>query len=106
MVLYDGKIAGEEDRALDLSYQLLRICVDAGGSLSGEHGIGREKQCEMSYMYAEPDLATMQRLRRAFDPDNLANPGKLFPTPRLCGERRHGQYTPHAIEAAGLAEVF
>ena len=106
MVLYNGQVPGEEERALDLSYQLLRLCVDAGGSISGEHGIGREKQCEMSYMYATPDLATMQRVRRAFDPHNLANPEKLFPTPRLCGERRHGPYTPHAIEAAGLAEVF
>ena len=106
MVLYDGHIAGEEDRALELSYKLLRLCVDAGGSISGEHGIGREKQCEMSYMYAQPDLATMQRVRRAFDRDNLANPDKLFPTPRICGEQRHGPYVPHPIEAAGLAEVF
>jgi glycolate oxidase len=106
MVLYDGSIQGEEDRALILSYDILRMCVDAGGSISGEHGIGREKQCVMSYMYAEPDLATMQRVRRAFDPHNLANPDKLFPTPRLCGERRHGAYIPHPVEAAGIAEVF
>jgi glycolate oxidase len=106
MVMYDAANPGEEDRALILSYDILRMCVDAGGSISGEHGIGREKQCVMSYMYAEPDLATMQRLRRAFDPNNLANPEKLFPTPRLCGERRHGAYIPHPIEAAGIAEVF
>jgi len=106
MVLYDAAIPGEEDRALILSYDILRLCVDAGGSITGEHGVGREKQCVMSYMYAEPDLATMQRLRRAFDPHSLANPEKLFPTPRLCGERRHGAYIPHPLEAAGLAEVF
>ena len=64
------------------------MCVDAGGSITGEHGVGREKQCEMSYMFAEPDLATMQRVRRAFDPATIANPDKLFPTPRLCGERK------------------
>jgi glycolate oxidase len=106
MVLYDGSVEGEEDRALILSYDILRMCVDAGGSITGEHGVGREKQCVMSYMFREPDLAVMQRVRRAFDPEGIANPEKLFPTPRLCGERRHGAYVPHAIEAAGIAEVF
>jgi glycolate oxidase len=106
MVLYDGSIPGDEERALNLSYKILELCVDAGGSITGEHGVGREKQCVMSYMFATPDLATMQRVRRAFDPASIANPEKLFPTPRLCGERRHGSYVPHPIEAAGLAEVF
>ncbi len=106
MVLYNGAIEGEEERALEFSYEILRMCVDAGGSITGEHGVGREKQCEMSYMYAQPDLDTMNRVRQAFDPDNIANPEKLFPTPRLCGERRHGAYKPHPIEAAGIAEVF
>jgi len=106
MVLYNGAIEGEEARALEFSYEILRMCVDAGGSITGEHGVGREKQCEMSYMYAAPDLATMNRVRLALDPDNIANPEKLFPTPRLCGERTHGAYKPHPIEAAGIAEVF
>ncbi len=106
IVLYDGAIPGEEARALEFSYEILRLCVDAGGSITGEHGVGREKQCEMSYMYAAPDLATMQRVRRAFDPHNLANPEKLFPTPRLCGERADGAYHPHPLEAAGIAEIF
>jgi glycolate oxidase len=106
MVLYDGSVDGEEDRALILSYDILRMCVDAGGSITGEHGVGREKQCVMSYMFREPDLAVMQRVRRAFDPEGIANPEKLFPTPRLCGERRHGAYVPHEIERSGIAEVF
>jgi glycolate oxidase len=106
MVLYDASVPGEEDRALILSYDILRLCVDVGGSITGEHGVGREKQCVMSYMFHEPDLATMQRVRRAFDPQNLSNPEKVFPTPRLCGERRHGAYVPHPVEAAGIAEVF
>lgn len=106
MVLYDGSKEGEEARALEFSYEILRMCVDAGGSITGEHGVGREKQCEMSYMYAQPDLAVMQRVRRAMDPDGIANPEKLFPTPRLCGERAHGGYTPHALETAGVAEIF
>ncbi|MEO6923916.1 MAG: FAD-linked oxidase C-terminal domain-containing protein [Bryocella sp.] len=106
MVLYNGAIEGEEDRALEFSYEILRMCVDAGGSITGEHGVGREKQCEMSYMYAAPDLATMQRVRLALDPDNIANPEKLFPTPRLCGERKHGAYKPHPLELSGQAEIF
>ena len=106
MVLYDGTIPGEEARALEFSYEILRMCVDAGGSITGEHGVGREKQCEMSYMFAAPDLAVMQRVRRAFDPHNLSNPEKLFPTPRLCGDHKQGAYQPHALEAAGVAEVF
>jgi glycolate oxidase len=60
----------------------------------------------MSYMFAPPDLETMQRVRHAFDPQNIANPDKLFPTPRLCGEQRRGHYLPHPVEAAGIAEVF
>ena len=106
MVLYDGAVAGEEARALAFSYEILRLCVDAGGSITGEHGVGREKQCEMSYMYAEPDLATMLRVRQAFDPDGIANPDKLFPTPRICGERPEGGYQTHALQKAGLAEIF
>lgn len=106
MVLYDGSVEGEEERALEFSYEILRMCVDAGGSITGEHGVGREKQCEMSYMYAQPDLAVMQKVRRAMDPDGIANPEKLFPTPRLCGERAHGAYKLHPLEEAGAAEIF
>jgi glycolate oxidase len=106
MVLYDGSIEGQEDQALALSYDILRLCVDAGGSITGEHGVGKEKQCVMSYMFAEPDLDTMQRVRCAFDPDNIANPDKLFPTPRLCGEKRHGAYVPHPLETSGVAQIY
>ncbi len=106
MVLYDAKIAGQEDEALKLSYDILRLCVDAGGSITGEHGVGKEKQCVMDYMFAEPDLATMQRVRCAFDPAGIANPDKVFPTPRLCGEKKHGSYVPHPLETSGVAEIF
>ena len=59
----------------------------------------------MSKMFAEPDLATMQRVRCAFDPLQLSNPTKVFPTPRLCGETP-GEYVPHPLESAGIAERF
>jgi glycolate oxidase len=105
MVLYDQAIPGQEGIALDLSYRILHLCVDHGGSITGEHGVGKEKQQAMGYMFSEPDLDTMQLVRHAFDPLNLANPDKLFPRPRLCAEKP-GPYTPHPLETAGIAEFF
>jgi glycolate oxidase len=105
MVLYDRKIAGQEHRAEELAFSILRRCVEAGGSITGEHGVGQEKKAFMPVMFAEPDLETMQRLRCAFDPQRLANPDKVFPRPRLCGEKT-GAYEPHPLETAGIAEFF
>jgi glycolate oxidase len=105
IVLYNAEHPGEEERAMALAMKILELCVDHGGSITGEHGVGKEKQQSMGYMYAEPDLDTMQLVRCAFDPDNLANPDKLFPRPRLCGEKQ-GKYVPHPLETAGIAEYF
>lgn len=105
LVLYDRAIPGQEEKALDLSYRILHLCVDNGGSITGEHGVGKEKQHAMGYMFSEPDLATMQRVRCAFDPEGIANPDKVFPRPRLCAEKP-GPYTPHPLETAGVAEFF
>jgi glycolate oxidase len=105
LVLYDRAIAGQEETALDLSYRILHLCVDRGGSITGEHGVGKEKQEALGYMFSEPDLATMQLVRCAFDPEGIANPDKVFPRPRLCAEKP-GPYTPHPLESAGIAEIF
>ncbi|HEV2135102.1 MAG TPA: FAD-linked oxidase C-terminal domain-containing protein [Terracidiphilus sp.] len=105
LVLYDRAIAGQEEMALDLSYRILHLCVDRGGSITGEHGVGKEKQEALGYMFSEPDLATMQLVRCAFDPEGIANPDKVFPRPRLCAEKP-GPYTPHPLESAGIAEIF
>jgi glycolate oxidase len=105
IVLYNASIPGQEELAVDLSLRILHRCVDHGGSITGEHGVGKEKQQAMGYMYSEPDLDTMQLVRCAFDPDNIANPDKLFPRTRLCGEKS-GPYTPHPLEVAGVAEYF
>jgi glycolate oxidase len=105
LVLYDRSIPGQEEIAIDLSMRILYRCVDHGGSITGEHGVGREKQQAMGYMFSEPDLDTMQRVRCSFDPENIANPDKVFPRPRLCGEKT-GKYTPHPLETAGIAEFF
>ncbi|HSJ45960.1 MAG TPA: FAD-linked oxidase C-terminal domain-containing protein [Euzebyales bacterium] len=103
LVLYDGRNEGEADEAEELAIRIVELCVESGGSITGEHGVGTDKACSMPKMFGEEDLALMQRVRAAFDPDGICNPGKLFPTPRLCGERP-GPYRPHALEQAGLAE--
>jgi glycolate oxidase len=103
LVLYDAAVPGEAELAERVARQILEICVDAGGSLTGEHGIGADKACSMPLMFSESDLEAMQRVRRAFDPHGLANPGKVFPTPRLCGEVP-GPYRAHPLELAGLAD--
>ena len=105
LVLYDGRVDGEAARAEELSKKILEICVDAGGSITGEHGVGNDKACAMPLMFGEDDIAAMLRLRRGFDPHGLANPGKLFPTPRLCGEVP-GPYRVHPLEKAGIADRF
>jgi glycolate oxidase len=105
LVLYDGRVEGEAERAEALANRILEACVDAGGSITGEHGVGADKACAMPLMFGETDLAVMQRLRGAFDPHGLANPGKVFPTPRLCGEVP-GPYRAHPLELAGVAERF
>jgi glycolate oxidase len=102
LVLYDAR-KDEAERAQVLAEAILAACIDAGGSLTGEHGIGVDKACAMPQMFAEHDLAAFERLRRAFDPLGLANPGKAVPTPRLCGEVP-GPYRRHPLERLGLAE--
>ena len=103
LVLYDEAVAGEPERAERLATEILDVCIDAGGSLTGEHGIGVDKACSMPKLFGERDLEAMRRLRAGFDPAGLANPGKVFPTPRLCGEVP-GPYRAHPLERAGLAE--
>ncbi|MGK7879585.1 MAG: glycolate oxidase subunit GlcD [Crocosphaera sp.] len=86
LILYDNSIPGQWEEVEELGGEILKLCVELGGSLSGEHGIGSDKNEYMSYMFNEIDIETMQWVRKVFNPDNLANPGKLFPTPRTCGE--------------------
>jgi glycolate oxidase len=102
LVLYSAA-AGETERGEKLSGQIAELCVELGGSLSGEHGIGTDKACSMPKMFSRDDLEVMRRVRSAFDPDGLCNPGKVLPTPRLCGERP-GRYRPHPLEESGVIE--
>ncbi|BAC91010.1 FAD-linked oxidase C-terminal domain-containing protein [Gloeobacter violaceus] len=93
LILYDGRIAGELEKVELLGGEILKLCVAVGGSISGEHGIGAEKRCYMSDMFTPADLETMQWVRTVFDPKGLANPTKLFPTPRTCGEAARAEST-------------
>lgn len=94
LILYNGAIEGAFAEVERLGGEILRLCVEAGGSISGEHGIGSDKNCFMPYMFNETDLETMQYIRQVFNPKNLANPGKLFPTPRSCGEAGNALLKP------------
>jgi glycolate oxidase len=86
LILYDNSQPGALDRVEALGGEILKLCVKVGGSISGEHGIGADKRCYMSEMFNETDLETMQWVRKVFNPKELANPGKIIPTPRTCGE--------------------
>jgi len=86
LVLYDAAIPGAAEAAETVSAEILARCLTHGGSITGEHGVGVEKARFMTDMFSDDDLASMQLIRCAFDPDGLSNPGKVFPTPRICGE--------------------
>ncbi len=86
IILYDEREAGQVERALGAGRDILKACVEMGGSLTGEHGIGAEKIGEMPLMFSPDDLAAMMELRHVFDPKERANPGKIIPRPGACVE--------------------
>jgi glycolate oxidase len=105
LICYDDKIPGQAELAEHAAGEILGYCVEAGGSITGEHGVGVDKKQYMPRMFSDDDLDAMQRLRDAIDPMRLCNPGKVLPTPRLCGEVP-GPYRQHPVEATGLGERF
>ena len=98
LLLFDERIPGAKEKVLEAGAEMMRACVDAGGSLSGEHGIGFEKQQFMPWLYSEIDLENMERLRPIFGNDGDFNPCKLLPQGTGCGEMAH---QASAIRAAG-----
>jgi glycolate oxidase len=86
LILYDANVPGELDRAEEFGNDILRLCVEVGGVLTGEHGVGIEKRDLMPEMFAKADLDQQQRVKCAFDPELLLNPGKVFPTLHRCAE--------------------
>ena len=85
-ILYDPRKPGEEARVVAAGAEIMKVCAEVGGSISGEHGIGLEKADFMPFIFSAADLAFMQRLKSAFNPTGLCNPGKVFPTKKSCGE--------------------
>jgi glycolate oxidase len=96
LILYDANIPGELEAAEKFGAEILTLCVEVGGVLTGEHGVGVEKRDLMGTMFNDVDLAHQQRVKCAFDPDHLVNPGKVFPILHRCAELgrvhvHHGQ---------------
>ena len=87
-ILFDMRVPGELDRVIEAGAAIVKACVAAGGSLTGEHGIGLEKKAYITLLFNAQDLDAMARMRRAFDPDGRFNPAKVFPTPITCAEMR------------------
>ena len=86
LILFDANVEGELALAEEFGNDILRNCVELGGVLTGEHGVGVEKRDLMPEMFSEEDLKTQQRVKCAFDPDHLLNPGKVFPVLHRCAE--------------------
>jgi glycolate dehydrogenase FAD-linked subunit len=105
-ILYDPRKPGEEARVVQAGAEIMKVCAEVGGSISGEHGIGLEKSDFMPFIFSAADLAFMQRVKTAFNPTGLCNPGKVFPTKKSCVEVGPVPYRPHAIEEQGLAQRF
>ncbi|TDC07093.1 FAD-binding protein [Nonomuraea longispora] len=106
LVLFDDAETGAGERAEVVSGAILDLCIEHGGSITGEHGVGVDKSRYMPRMFSDDDLDTMQLVRCAFDPRGLSNPGKVFPTPRLCGEVPGVRKGVHPLVESGKAEQF
>src|SRR5256714_8550007 len=88
LICFDLRDKDEVRRVEAASKEIVRTCVEAGGSITGEHGVGLDKRAYLPLIFSDDDLATMLRVRAAFDPSGLCNPGKIIPAPRGCGEAR------------------
>jgi glycolate oxidase len=99
LILYDGREAGALQRAEALAGRILKMCVEMGGSITGEHGVGVEKRDYLADMFSRDEIDCMQRVRAAFDPLGISNPGKMFPAAGAPALVQHGL---HPLEKAGI----
>ena len=99
LILYDGREPGALERAEELAGKILRMCIEMGGSITGEHGVGVEKRDYLPVMFNTEEMACLKRLRAAFDPHGIANPGKMFPIEGAPALAQHGL---HPLEKAGV----
>jgi glycolate oxidase len=88
LILFDWRNAEQKARVMQAGMEILKLCVEMGGTISGEHGVGIEKMDAMRLVFGEPEIEAQRRVKRAFDPKDIANPGKMFPPPR---EAAHGE---------------
>jgi glycolate oxidase len=86
LVLFDARVPGETEKALEAGSLCLKACADVGGTITGEHGVGIEKREEMRFVFTEEEIAAQTDVREVFNPKNLLNAGKLFPSPGRCVE--------------------
>jgi len=91
-VLFDANDPAAQADALEVSHRILRMCIEYGGTISGEHGVGIEKRPMMAELFAPDDLAVMERVRGAFDPERRLNPGKILPGGSGCGEAKQSSF--------------
>jgi glycolate oxidase len=106
LVLFDAFKPGQYEAVLRIGDEILKLCAEAGGSVTGEHGIGLEKRENIRYVFSDDDLEVMDRVRRVFDPQRLMNPGKVFPAGTLQhspvpASDGHLRRQPRAAVAAG-----
>ncbi|MFT5470135.1 MAG: glycolate oxidase [Verrucomicrobiales bacterium] len=99
LILFDGSIDGALERAEECASQILKMCTDMGGSITGEHGVGMEKKAFLGNMFSDADIEMMKNVRRAFDPDEIGNPGKMFPDAEAPSLSLYGL---HPLEKAGV----
>ena len=104
LLSFDRRVPGTLERVLEASDEIVRLCVDAGGALSGEHGIGLEKRDFMPLVFTAEDLAAQACVRDSFDPDHLMNPQKVLPAGARCGDFAMMRGSDAAEAAANLPE--
>jgi len=100
LILYDGTVEGELERGEALAGEILEMCIEMGGSITGEHGVGMEKRAYLPKMFSDLDIEFLMETRKAFDPDQIANPGKMFPEGQAPSLTLYGL---HPLEKKGIA---
>lgn len=96
LILFDEREAGVRERVIQAGAEILKACAEAGGTISGEHGIGLEKITSMPLIFSADDIECMRKIKEAFDPQNLCNPGKIFPPPELTPSGQQNYSAPFA----------
>lgn len=100
-LMFDERDPAQVQNVLHAGEEILKLCVDVGGSLTGEHGIGVEKQEAMNLMFTPDDQALMQKIKSVFNTSDLCNPGKIFPSAKRCWETDHGPHIAAAVRFPG-----